>query len=499
MKSPFKFLDAFKPDDRDAFFGREEEIEALYRMLNKNRLILVYGQSGTGKTSLVQCGLASRFAENEWLPLFIRRHEDINLSVNDTLQKTLGMPLLPSVNAMIEEIFANYLRPVYLIFDQFEELFILGNEIERQTFFKSMEALYNVNLPCRVLFIVREEYLAWLYSFEKVIPALFDRRLRVEPMNNARVRQVLLKSFFHFNISLEDTENNLQQIVDNVSAGKQAIQLPYLQVYLDQLWREDFARTYPQDVYTGEEVPPLTFRTQEIDEFGIITDVLSKFLQSQKEDLQRKLTLEFPTMVPRGDEIKLLLDMFVTSEGTKCPVSLDIVNGMLIPQPKNILDGTLNGFLPGYISHALQLLEQSRILRFVDGTAELAHDALADLIDKERSDEDRQINEVRNRLNNAVREFRLTGEYLSRKQLLTIEDILPKLQLSPELMVFVRDSQADATAQEDSERHEAEHRAKEAEERAAIEMERRTQAERLQEVAEKEKINHNELANYHLF
>ena len=61
MKSPFKFLDAYTLKDKEVFFGREEEVANLYQMVNKNRLILVYGQSGTGKTSLVQCGLAGEF------------------------------------------------------------------------------------------------------------------------------------------------------------------------------------------------------------------------------------------------------------------------------------------------------------------------------------------------------------------------------------------------------------------------------------------------------
>jgi MoxR-like ATPase len=68
VNSPFKFLDAYTIDDRQAFFGREEEVAALYDMVTRNRLILVYGQSGTGKTSLIQCGLAARFDATDWYP-----------------------------------------------------------------------------------------------------------------------------------------------------------------------------------------------------------------------------------------------------------------------------------------------------------------------------------------------------------------------------------------------------------------------------------------------
>ena len=91
MNSPFKFLDAYTIDDRQAFFGREEEVAALYDMVTRNRLMLVYGQSGTGKTSLIQCGLAARFDATDWYPLFIRRQTDINQSLAQRLRQASGL------------------------------------------------------------------------------------------------------------------------------------------------------------------------------------------------------------------------------------------------------------------------------------------------------------------------------------------------------------------------------------------------------------------------
>ena len=78
MTSPFKFLDAYEQRDKPVFFGRDAEIEQLYRLVFETNLVLVYGQSGTGKTSLIQCGLANRFAETDWFQLFVRRTDNIN-------------------------------------------------------------------------------------------------------------------------------------------------------------------------------------------------------------------------------------------------------------------------------------------------------------------------------------------------------------------------------------------------------------------------------------
>ena len=78
---PFKFLDAYTQEDKDIFFGRKDEITSLYEMVFQTDLILVYGASGTGKTSLIQCGLASKFQSHDWLEIYIRRGNNLNDSL----------------------------------------------------------------------------------------------------------------------------------------------------------------------------------------------------------------------------------------------------------------------------------------------------------------------------------------------------------------------------------------------------------------------------------
>src|ERR1700760_3598275 len=86
--SPFKFLDPYDIQDTEYFHGREEEEGKLYDIVNQNRLVLVYGKLGTGKTSLVRCGLAKHFDNNDWLPLYISRGKNINDSFRSAIQAT---------------------------------------------------------------------------------------------------------------------------------------------------------------------------------------------------------------------------------------------------------------------------------------------------------------------------------------------------------------------------------------------------------------------------
>ena len=82
---PFKFLNSYQREDKDFFFGRTEEVDALYQMIFQTQILLIYGTSGTGKTSLIQCGLANKFHSYDWLALHIRRGSNLVSSLDKAL------------------------------------------------------------------------------------------------------------------------------------------------------------------------------------------------------------------------------------------------------------------------------------------------------------------------------------------------------------------------------------------------------------------------------
>ena len=68
--NPYQGLLAFQPADGERFFGREREIEelwqrfrALHEAADTPRLLVVYGPSGSGKSSLVRAGLVPALAK----------------------------------------------------------------------------------------------------------------------------------------------------------------------------------------------------------------------------------------------------------------------------------------------------------------------------------------------------------------------------------------------------------------------------------------------------
>ncbi len=262
---PFKFLDSYTKDDTEIFFGRADEIDALYKMLFQTNILLVYGASGTGKTSLIECGLASRFQSYDWLALNIRRGNNINDSFEKELISKAGNKAIEGKDKLLrtnennngqslevsdlkhlfEAIYLKFFRPVYLIFDQFEELFILGNKKEQDEFIKTVQDILTIEKqPVKMIFSIREEYLGHLDKFEKAVPQMLQKKLRVEPMNLEKVSQVIegATKLENSNVSLQAGEESAitEGIFDKLKGGQKSltIELPYLQVFLDKLYME---------------------------------------------------------------------------------------------------------------------------------------------------------------------------------------------------------------------------------------------------------------------
>jgi AAA+ ATPase superfamily predicted ATPase len=237
--SPFKFLDAYTKDDRDRFFGRKDEIDHLYQLTKQTNLILVYGQSGTGKTSLIQCGLANRFADSDWLEIAVRRRNNLNLSLAEEITKLAATPLevdMTTVEAL-QSLYLDFLRPIYLIFDQFEELFISGERAEQVKFYETIAEILKAKLNCNVILIIREEYLAYLSDFEKVVPQLFRNRFRLERITESTLLEVIGQMLAGADIMLEN-EDVIKAIAQKVQPNRRTeIEFSHLQFFLDKLYK----------------------------------------------------------------------------------------------------------------------------------------------------------------------------------------------------------------------------------------------------------------------
>jgi hypothetical protein len=324
MTSPFKFLDPYGKDDAAFFFGREKETAQLFNAVHASNLTLLYGASGTGKTSLINCGLANKFYDTDWLPLFIRRGKNINDALENSLNKTLAAtethPEKWTIEKKVDILFLDYFKPIYLIFDQFEELFIFGSKPEQELFYQTLKKLLDTQgLHVKVIISIREEWIAYLNEFEKIIPYLFDNRLRVERMSHDNLCHVIEGTLTHAKIDIEPLDETIELILKNIHDKKTGIELTNLQVYLDRVYRKAVA----SDLSASEPHKKNTiFTPSVVNQVGAMENVISDFLDEEMTNIETRLTKERNIKQAKGLPMEILFAL-VSNDGTKKPSVID--------------------------------------------------------------------------------------------------------------------------------------------------------------------------------
>jgi len=238
-ENPWPGLAAFTEDSREFFHGRNDETAELFRLVQRAPLVVLYGQSGLGKTSLLQAGLLPKLRGADFLPFYIRlNHGETGISpvhqVMEAIRKVATEstvdPVWPAKGETFWEYFhrsdvnfwsrRNRLLTPVLIFDQFEEIFTLGrtNQPRAQRVEEFVAELGDLieNRPpadlrkrfdggecapghfefegarCRVVLSLREDFLADLRSLKKHFRSVTGQNeLRLARMNGNQAHEAI--------------------------------------------------------------------------------------------------------------------------------------------------------------------------------------------------------------------------------------------------------------------------------------------------------------------
>lgn len=411
MKSPFKFLDSFTLADREIFFGRDQEITELYRRVFESKILLVYGISGTGKSSIINCGLASRFDESDWLPVNVRRGDNIIESIDDAFNKK-ALTILKknlSISGKLQSIYLDHFKPVYLVFDQFEELFIFGTVEEKKEFIKLIKEITESETQCRIIFIIREEFLAGITEFEYELPEIFLNRFRVEKMKRANAINAVEGPCKVHNIETE--KGFSEEIIDKLCAAGNEIELTFLQIYLDRVFRIAASEHQGLD--------KVKFSKEILNRAGSVSDLLGQFLEEQIRELDDP------------DTGMAILKSLVSIQGTKIQLNESEILDSLRSFDRLIAETDLVKYLAKFVD--------LRILRERDegGHYELRHDSLASKIYEKFTAIEKDIIEVRHFIDNAFSVYEKRGKFLTSDDLKYITPYEGKLYLSKQSETFI--------------------------------------------------------------
>ena len=412
--SPFKFLDSYSKEDRNIFFGRDKEIEELHSRVFQSRILVVYGISGTGKSSLINCGLANKFNDSDWLPVSIRRGININQSLKDNLLKNAldAAPSKKSTDAvrLIKSLYLDHFKPIFLIFDQFEEVFIFGSKSERDEFVVTIKRILDSDLQCRLIFSIREEYLAGLTEFEKVISSFLDNRIRIEKMTRQNATRAIEGPCEVNGIGVETGLSN--SVLEKLNPDSPEVELTFLQVYLDKIFR-----LASQE---NEDVQNLT--NEHAEKVGDVKDLLGTFLEEQISQLDDP------------DTGLIILKSFVSVKGTKHQITEQEVIDYSRTLGKDVDTSVVKDLIQKFI--------KLRILRDKDehGRYELRHDSLASAIYEKITLVEKELLEIRQFIENSWSTFERRNIYLSAADLEYIAPYEDKLFLNEKLDTFISQS-----------------------------------------------------------
>jgi WD40 repeat protein len=419
MKSPFKFLDSYTKEDREIFFGREREINELYHRLFEGRILLVYGESGTGKSSLINCGLLNKISENEHLQIHIRRSDNILESLSETIEFLLKEPLPHQLltallfKKALREISVVTGKKLLFIFDQFEELFIFGSKEERNSLIQVLKVLLESDIDCRFIFIIRDEYFSNVAEFEKHIPNFLSNRLRIEKMDRANAVAAINGSCSVYNIQVE--EGFAESLLKKLNPDSPGIEPTYLQIYLDRIF--NLAIQNEKHDKSDQKYPLFTIEL--IEKSGDVSDLLGSFL-----DDQILLMAKPETALP-------ILKSFVSYKGTKRLLNLAEVKDYANTLGEHVKEKDVLEIIGSLVK--LRILHDKN----EKGFYELRHDALAARIFQKISASEIEILEVRQFIESAHYFWKKHGVLLSEDDLKYIDPFEKKLSLSEELSGFI--------------------------------------------------------------
>ena len=273
--SPYRGIESFRYVDQNIFFAREDETRKLLRYVAVYRGVMFYGESGCGKSSLINAGFIPSAINEGFTPdrLRIQPKPGEEIVVERISTNNNGKaPFLPSsfvgpddtrsrivlsaaeLKRRLQEnrVTAPLQRPL-LIFDQFEEFATLFEEVPRGDAVDEAQAAQRavldlisdlhreISIPVKLLFSFREDYLAKLSKLIARWPDLSDQSLRLTPPGVDALPSIIRGSFEKYpgSFGRELSENITRELAEALETRNQGgkLNLSEVQIACLELWK----------------------------------------------------------------------------------------------------------------------------------------------------------------------------------------------------------------------------------------------------------------------
>lgn len=249
-------LRPFEEAEKSMFFGRAIELEELSQAININDLFVIHGESGLGKSSLINAGLIPMLREREYYPILIRFKEKSKSPLQQVTQEVKKLMKEHGIDdiagseerlwVFIKLLNSKKLKPI-LIFDQFEE-FSYFNVDDRLKLVKELASLLSSKIPdygrgitwksepdssfswyaqpeVKLLFSLRSDRISILEDFSELMPAMLRSRYQLKPIKLGQVEQIVvmpgvMESFGHIQFNSQPFQYQPALINDVIEVVK---------------------------------------------------------------------------------------------------------------------------------------------------------------------------------------------------------------------------------------------------------------------------------------
>ncbi len=223
---PYRSLNFFTEDAADAlvFYGRTKLTQDLVEQVRREkRLIVVFGASGSGKSSLIRAGLlyqlklGQEIAEsNNWVYFEPFTPTDEPLAKLEEIDKV----------GWVDD------KQMVMIIDQFEECFTLSSKEKRNAFINFLTNLMETKPNLSLIIGMRSDFRGRLREYPQFSEKM--TKVNVEHLNREEIQEAIEKPAEFVGLAIEGSLK--QQLINDVEDYPGS--LPLLQYTLTQLWNE---------------------------------------------------------------------------------------------------------------------------------------------------------------------------------------------------------------------------------------------------------------------
>lgn len=272
QKNPFLLLRSFDSRQATLFAGRDRETQEMIEKILGQQLVLLLGESGVGKTSLVDAGVIPRLREYGYGVVRFSFQDDpassLLAGIDDFArskaerkhQTRTGKDVLKVIDGALSRT-RGRIKRLLLVGDHLEKMFTVDkSEKARLKFVEQTSRILGNCNRATFLFCMRMDYLPDLHEFSQDIPDLFDRdnTYRLYRLSEENGRRALTRASAFASVKM--SKSLIERVAHDLCyEGDGMIYPPYLQIVgyrLYSAWWKDYGGDYvsgeiPVSVYEG--------------------------------------------------------------------------------------------------------------------------------------------------------------------------------------------------------------------------------------------------------